>query len=230
MRGGTTETTGLQPMAASAASVVLALLVIACGTPSSAPAYAGQSWPTEEDIAIERAKRHPVAQPRPRPALPEQTPPAASAEASVAAQPAGATQPSAAPRSTAEPAPLQAPPDDPAEVVPAPPTSRHVWAPGYWYWSDRGYLWISGTWLPPRVGFVFIAPSWHHSSDVGWRFRAGGWARAGMAVVVHPIHRRHPLPPPVWRPPVRHRSAPPAPARERRTVHVSPADKRRDVR
>ncbi|MBF5046174.1 hypothetical protein FGE12_27405 [Aggregicoccus sp. 17bor-14] len=81
------------------------------------------------------------------------------------------------------------PPPAQAETQPPAPAPDAVWAAGYWYWSDRGWAWIPGTWLArPAVGWAYVGPTWYASGGA-WYFRSGGWAvGVGLHVAV-PIYR-----------------------------------------
>jgi WXXGXW repeat (2 copies) len=67
------------------------------------------------------------------------------------------------------------PPAGLAEIVPAPPSPRHVWLDGYWVWQDDGYAWMAGHWaLPPKPDAVWTAPRWEQIGQV-YRFFEGSW-------------------------------------------------------
>jgi hypothetical protein len=66
------------------------------------------------------------------------------------------------------------PPPLPAEEQPTLSQDGYLWTPGYWYWRDHGYFWITGAWLrPPQVGYLWTP---------------GYWSSAGTAFVFHPGH------------------------------------------
>jgi len=66
-----------------------------------------------------------------------------------------------------------APPPTYVEPVPA-PRMGYVWAPGYWYWDGRQYLWYQGHWEIERPGY-FYAPAEWVETPAGWRFVAAHW-------------------------------------------------------
>lgn len=66
------------------------------------------------------------------------------------------------------------PPPLPEEDQPTLVQDGYLWTPGYWYWRDLRYIWISGVWArPPQVGFLWT-PAY--------------WDRAGTVYVFHPGH------------------------------------------
>lgn len=55
------------------------------------------------------------------------------------------------------------PPPPRYERVPPPPRGRRewVWAPGYWRWSGRGYVWVGGHYVErPRHEAVWVPGHW----------------------------------------------------------------------
>jgi hypothetical protein len=71
--------------------------------------------------------------------------------------------------STATPPPL------PEENQPALSQDGSLWTPGYWYWRDQGYFWISGAWMrPPRVGVLWTPAYWGSAGTV-FVFHPGYW-------------------------------------------------------
>ncbi len=68
----------------------------------------------------------------------------------------------------------------------APPAPRHesvpharkgyVWAPGYWNWNGRRYVWQKGHYERVRAGYYYSEPRW---VDRGgrWEFNRGEWRR-----------------------------------------------------
>ena len=75
----------------------------------------------------------------------------------------------------------QAPPPLRAEVVPLARRPGWVWAPGYWRWTGRRYVWIAGRWLAPRPGFIYIPAHWERVGGA-WLFVPARWARRGAFV------------------------------------------------
>jgi hypothetical protein len=67
----------------------------------------------------------------------------------------------------------------------APPPPRHEeiviregyeWAPGYWNWNGRRYVWIGGHYIAVRPGRHWAHPYWEHRGR-GWRYHEGYWGR-----------------------------------------------------
>ena len=68
-----------------------------------------------------------------------------------------------------------APPAPPVEVVPA-PRAGYVWAPGYYVYREKHYVWTKGRYEKERHGqywhpghwdeqngrYTFVEPGWHH--------------------------------------------------------------------
>ena len=48
----------------------------------------------------------------------------------------------------------------------------YVWAPGYWAYQDRNYVWVRGHQIAHRPGYRWVANHW----EAGNRYRAGYWA------------------------------------------------------
>ena len=70
---------------------------------------------------------------------------------------------------------MQAPPAAQQEVVPARPSSDHVWVGGYWSWRNSRYEWVAGHWtVPPRSGVTWIPPRWEPEGGA-YRFYEGYW-------------------------------------------------------
>ncbi len=70
-----------------------------------------------------------------------------------------------------------APPPPRHEVMPA-PRRGYDWTPGYWAW-DAGrhrHVWVAGTWVRSRPGYVYTQPTWVEH-DGRWQHRRGAWAR-----------------------------------------------------
>lgn len=68
-----------------------------------------------------------------------------------------------------------APPAPQVEVAPA---ARHgyVWAPGYWDYRHRGYVWVGGSYVRARPGYVYAGPQWREHGG-RWTMEQGRWAR-----------------------------------------------------
>jgi hypothetical protein len=70
----------------------------------------------------------------------------------------------------------------------APPAPKHEramaarrgyeWAPGYWNYNGRRYVWVKGHYERVRRGQSYHASEWRQG-DNGWVLHRGGW-RAGM--------------------------------------------------
>lgn len=61
------------------------------------------------------------------------------------------------------------------EAVPAPRRS-YEWHPGYWNWRHNRHVWVAGTWVRVRPGYVYVQPPW---VDRGgrWELQHGAWSR-----------------------------------------------------
>jgi hypothetical protein len=188
------------------ATICASVLLAACAGSAQEPAKpapeqasSGAEAAAAEQARLEAIRRHPIAQPEPRPALPEQRPPERPER--------GLPQQSPPPRERGEPSAAPAPRDEepaaetrsvvtsvepPAEPIeqprPARPRIDYVWAPGYWYWYGGEYVWIGGAWVPPRAGYSYVGARWVFTSH-GWTFVPGGWALGVGTTVVYPIHR-----------------------------------------
>jgi hypothetical protein len=68
-----------------------------------------------------------------------------------------------------------APPPPRVEVLPA-PRRGYAWVPGYWNWVGHRHVWVRGTWVRERRGYVYAEPRWMER-DGHWEFRRGEWAR-----------------------------------------------------
>jgi hypothetical protein len=173
--------------------------VCACATAHPAPAAFPSMSDADEAKAIEAAKHHPIAQPRPRTLYPDQVPPPIPVREPPLEAPPGMTPPMmsdrGAPMGEPEPSPMSnmvAPVAPPVSYADAPryaaPGSDYVWGPGYWSWSGGNYVWIAGDWMRGRPGYVYVGPRWARGMR-GWEFNPGGWARGGSDFVVHPADR-----------------------------------------
>lgn len=49
----------------------------------------------------------------------------------------------------------------------------YVWAPGYWAYQNREYVWVRGRQIAARPGQRWVADHW----EAGNRYRAGYWER-----------------------------------------------------
>ena len=68
---------------------------------------------------------------------------------------------------SAQPAYAPLPPPR-AEVVPPPPGTRYVWAPGHWQWNGVRYVWVGGRYLVRPVRYTAWVPP-------HWALRGGAW-------------------------------------------------------
>jgi hypothetical protein len=71
-----------------------------------------------------------------------------------------------------------APPPPRHEVV---PTMRngYEWAPGYWNWNGRRYVWVAGHTVQARgPDYHWVAPQWNDEGG-RYRFQAGRWEHGG---------------------------------------------------
>ena len=195
------------PRRRSAAALAAAVLLTACAHSAGAapPASKPAGKVDSEAAALEAARHHPIAKPEPRPAYPDQAPPARPPrglpekapppreerglpekaplplDSSSNEAPAGEIGPAETRLIAPEQPPLQAY----AEPRPRSPYPDYVWAPGYWYWSGGRYVWITGGWIAPRPGHVYVSARWIYGSD-GWEFSPGGWAVGFGGPVVYP--------------------------------------------
>jgi hypothetical protein len=66
------------------------------------------------------------------------------------------------------------PPAPRIEYRPAPRVG-YIWVDGYWHWSGRSWIWMSGHWEAERVGYVWVAPRYEvkHQKKV---YVKGYWA------------------------------------------------------
>lgn len=69
------------------------------------------------------------------------------------------------------------PPPPVVETIPAPPTPRHVWLPGYHRWSGHDYVWVPGHYvIRPHRHSVWVPGHWRHDRR-GWYWIPGHWRR-----------------------------------------------------
>jgi hypothetical protein len=68
-----------------------------------------------------------------------------------------------------------APPPPRYEVIPA-PRAGYLWSPGYWDWRANRHVWIGGSWLASRPGYVYSQPRWEQR-DGRWRRQEARWER-----------------------------------------------------
>ena len=62
----------------------------------------------------------------------------------------------------------------PVYVVPA-PGPGYLWVPGYWEWTNRGWVWVAGRWVvPPHPQAIWVAPGWVQGPQ-GWYWQQGYW-------------------------------------------------------
>jgi len=59
------------------------------------------------------------------------------------------------------------------ETVPA-PRHGYTWAPGYWGWSHRHYVWHKGVYVRERRGYHYAPARWERDGD-RWRYYGGRW-------------------------------------------------------
>lgn len=66
-------------------------------------------------------------------------------------------------------------------IAPPPPRYERVvvrpgyeWAPGYWRWNGRRYVWAGGRYIGSRPGHRWERSEWVHEGP-HWRYRKGGW-------------------------------------------------------
>ena len=68
----------------------------------------------------------------------------------------------------------EAPPPVRAERRPRPPSGRHVWIEGNWYWGGHRYVWQPGYWALPPDGAVW-RPGRYDKHKHGYRRVRGRW-------------------------------------------------------
>ena len=103
--------------------------------------------------------------------------------------------------------PSAPPPEAVPEDRPAAPARDYYWVPGHWNWTGHDWVWVSGYWAAPRIGYVYVAPRyvWEGGRYVYYREYwqdARGHRRYGYygRVAVRPEWRAHPrVDPRVWR-------------------------------
>ena len=85
----------------------------------------------------------------------------------------------------------EAPPSQPMDDErPEQPSPDHVWATGYWWWTNRTYMWVPGYWVvPPQKNHVYVSGYWTYKGNQ-WVYVRGGWAKSGTtSIVVYPRPR-----------------------------------------
>jgi YXWGXW repeat-containing protein len=65
------------------------------------------------------------------------------------------------------------PPAMKVEVVPA-ARAGYFYTPGYWNYVDRNYVWVEGTFVPERKGYVYVAPR-YEQKEGKWRMYSQRW-------------------------------------------------------
>ena len=76
--------------------------------------------------------------------------------------------PAIEPEQTSNEAPPSRPINDDRGEAPGP---DYRWVYGYWWWSDRRYIWVPGYWAPR---YIYIPGRWNYRSNV-WFYIRGGW-------------------------------------------------------
>ena len=91
------------------------------------------------------------------------------------------TVPAQEPKQTSAEAPPSQPMDDDR---PSQPVPDHVWATGYWWWTNGTYVWVSGYWVaPPQPSYVYVPGYWHYYGT-SWVYVQSGWAKPNTTVIV----------------------------------------------
>lgn len=68
-----------------------------------------------------------------------------------------------------------APPPDPYEAQPPPPSRDYAWVKGHWRWTGRNYTWIGGHWdRRPRANASWFPGRWENRGP-SWIWIDGGW-------------------------------------------------------
>lgn len=186
-----------------AAVSTLLLGATACArAPQTAVRHAQAFTPDQEARAIEAAKRHPIAQPRVRPAYPEQSPPPLPVRTLPAQSPPPlpAYAPASGPPSFATPAPIYAP----APMYDAPPPVYSApygrWGVEVYHdpWYSRRYRWGGGWgWGAGRIGrpsyyrhgyghrHVWAPPVHHHHRHSAVDFHPRAFSGGHRGSVIH---------------------------------------------
>jgi WXXGXW repeat (2 copies) len=63
------------------------------------------------------------------------------------------------------------------EEIPKPPVTADplVWQPGHWDWTDTGYAWSAGQYVPAEGhGNLWMPGWWSHTAD-GWVWQPPHW-------------------------------------------------------
>ena len=68
-----------------------------------------------------------------------------------------------------------APPELRNEMVP-PARAGRLWVPGHWEWRSNRHVWIAGTSIRERRGYVYSQPNWVER-DGRWHHTRGNWRR-----------------------------------------------------
>lgn len=69
----------------------------------------------------------------------------------------------------------EAPPALRVERIPE-PRRGYTWQGGHWEWQHQHHVWIRGTWLRDRPGYVYHQPAWAERNGK-WEMSRGSWAR-----------------------------------------------------
>ena len=93
----------------------------------------------------------------------------------IAAMLAGSLGTVAAPATSAVIVVRQAPPAPRVETVPE-ARRGHVWVPGHYDWRGKRYVWVKGTYMRERRGYMYDAPAWEEH-DGRWHRTGGNWRR-----------------------------------------------------
>lgn len=69
----------------------------------------------------------------------------------------------------------EAPPGPRTEIIGVAPSTQHVWAPGYYEWNGKRYVWKPGDWVKrPRTGATWVEGHWE-KRPAGWTWVPGHW-------------------------------------------------------
>jgi len=69
----------------------------------------------------------------------------------------------------------QGPPPARVEVIPAPPTVRHVWIPGHYVRRGRNYLWVNGFYRVAPARYAAWVPGQWRQTRRGPVWVEGHW-------------------------------------------------------
>jgi WXXGXW repeat (2 copies)/Glycine zipper len=152
-------------LGAGAASLLLAVLLAGCTTPTGAPDYTGSG------ALIGGASGAGLGA-----ALDRANPGAGALIGGAAGLITGGVIGHAMDQQASRPVyVMPTPPPPMAESVVPAPGPGYLWMRGYWEWNGSGWVWAAGHWvLPPYPQSVWVAPGWVQGPR-GWYWQQGYW-------------------------------------------------------